>query len=82
MLLLSIVQSLSTSTQALRLRYNSKLRWNTILPVPDKWDATLILLYSQCWGPSGTGSVRQMCGLGSFYQQEKIVRKTLISIVL
>jgi hypothetical protein len=31
--------------------------------------------------PSGSGSISQRCGSGSFYHQAKVVRKTLIPTV-
>ncbi len=47
----------------------------------------LLGTYSQCcvlrfFGPSGSGSISQTYGSGSFYHQAKIVNKTLIPTVL
>jgi len=68
--------SLSSLRPPFRGLFRLKLyRGQQVVPDPDPPDPNV-------FGPSGSGSISQRYGSGSFYHQAKLVRKTLIPTVL
>ncbi len=60
-----------------RLRYNKDKRGSVADPDPNPNPPDPYV-----FGPSGSGSISQRYGSGSFYHHAKIVRKTLIPTIL